>query len=59
MTITYATVTSVTPLRVRFNYELEQSDTQYTKLLSYTPKIGDSVAIIKDSKGKYLILGAV
>lgn len=59
MIIKYATVTSVNPLKIKFNYETTASDTTYTKMKSYTPAVGDKVVVIKDDKEKYLILGAV
>lgn len=59
MIITYATVTSISPLRIKFNHELEASNANYYKLSTYIPKVGDKVAVIKDDKNKYLILGGV
>lgn len=59
MIIRYATVISVTPLKIRFIGEDEESETTYTKLKSYTPTQWDKVAVIKDDKEKYLIIGGV
>lgn len=57
MIITYATVTNVSPLRIKFNHETTPSEANYHRLTAYVPKLGDKVAVLKDSKNKYLIIG--
>lgn len=59
MIIKYAEVKSVNPFRVRFLGEENDSQTQYNKLATNTPVIGDMVAFLVDEKGKYLCLGKV
>lgn len=57
--IRYAKITEVLDSKcyVTFLGESEQSAMTYHKLSSYTPVVGDMVAIIEDNKGKKIILG--
>ena len=59
--IRYAKVTSVSSqgYKVTFLGEENESQTIYKKLTTYTPKFGDVVAFIVDTKGKYLCIGTV
>ena len=59
--IRYAKVTEVTEsgFFVTFLGETEQSQMIYKRLANYTPKLGDMVAILEDSKGKKLVIGEV
>lgn len=61
MLIKYAKVTEVTEngFFVTFLGETEQSRMVYKKLATYTPKVGDMVAIFVDSLGKKLVIGEV
>lgn len=54
----YATVTQVSPLRIKFDGETVASDNLYNRLASYSPKLNDRVVVDVDNE-KYLILGEV
>ena len=54
----YATVTQVSPLRIKFDGETTASDNLYNRLVSYSPQVGDRV-VVDVENGKYLILGKV
>lgn len=54
--IKYATVTSVSPFRVKFDVDgVESSNTSYKRLEWYTPKVNDRVAFLDDGKQKICI----
>lgn len=57
MIIKYARVTSISPFRVTFLGEENESKTQYNKLATYTPNMDDMVAFLVDEKNKYICLG--
>ncbi len=61
MLIKYAKVTEVTEHQffVTFLGETEQSQMLYKRLATYTPKLGDMVAIFEDALGKKLVIGEV
>lgn len=57
--IKYATVTSVSPFKVKFDVDgAESSNTSYKYPAWYTPMAGDRVAFLDDGKQK-LCLGKV
>ena len=57
--IQYATVTSTSPFKVKFDIDsTESANTSYKRLASYTPTIGDRVAFLNDGKNT-LCLGKV
>lgn len=53
-----AEVTSVTPFRIKFAIDSAPSDREYPRLSSYSPVIGDKVAVLSDN-GNVLVLGKV
>lgn len=61
MLIKYAKVTEVSDQNfyITFLGETIQSKMQYKRLSSYTPNLGDMVAVLEDKLSKKLIIGRV